>query len=146
MRTIREAVKQDLEDWQLVERFLPQDWEAMARSAGALRRRGKFRDAPSLLRTLLLHLAAGCSLKETALRARLGGLAEVSAVAVWKRLREAGISVNLTKHPPIPSECSLLGGAGGGGVRTAWRRWLSSRGWLGPVSSGGEWLGKTGAS
>lgn len=90
MKTIREAVKQDLEDWQLVERFLPQDWEAMARRAGALRRRGKFRDAPSLLRTLLLHLAAGCSLKETALRARLGGLAEVSAVAVWKRLREAG--------------------------------------------------------
>ena len=91
MEAIREAVKQDLEDWDLVERFLPEGWQAMARETKAFRRRrGKFTDAPSLLRTLLIHLAAGCSLKETALRARLGGLADVLAVAVWKRLREAG--------------------------------------------------------
>jgi hypothetical protein len=42
------------------------------------------------LRTLLIHLAEGCSLKETAFRACHGGLVEVSSVAVWKRLRQSG--------------------------------------------------------
>lgn len=90
MDTIAKAVKEDLEDWELVQRFLPQGWEQMARETRALRRAKKFHDASSLLQTLLIHLAAGCSLKETALRARLAGLAMVSSVAVWKRLREAG--------------------------------------------------------
>ncbi|HEX9595727.1 MAG TPA: IS4 family transposase [Anaerolineales bacterium] len=90
MQAIEEALEQDLEDWELVRRFLPTGWENLARSTGALRRATRFHDASSLLRTLLIHLADGCSLKETALRAQLGGLANVSSVAVWKRLREAG--------------------------------------------------------
>jgi hypothetical protein len=90
MKTIREALQEDLEDWELVKRFLPDGWEAMARRTGAFRRRGKIGDAGILLRVLLLHLAAGCSLKETAVRADQGELAKVSGVAVWKRLRETG--------------------------------------------------------
>ena len=90
MDSINEALEQDLEDWELVRRFLPEGWEGLARSTGALRRTRRFGDASSLLRTLLIHLAEGCSLKETALRAQRGGLADVSSVAVWKRLREAG--------------------------------------------------------
>jgi hypothetical protein len=43
-----------------------------------------------LLRTLLIHLAGGSSLKETSVRASSGGLAQVSSVAIWKRLRQAG--------------------------------------------------------
>jgi hypothetical protein len=39
------------------------------------------------LRLLLIHLACGCSLAETAVRARLTGLGRVSAVALFKRLR-----------------------------------------------------------
>ena len=90
LESIERALEEDLEDWELVTRFLPEDWERMARVTRALRRTKKFADASSLLRTLLIHLAAGCSLKETAARARRGGLAQVSGVAVWKRLREAG--------------------------------------------------------
>lgn len=90
MKDIRAALMEDLDDWQLVERFLPPGWEEMARETQALRRMTKFRSAASLLRTLLIHLAAGCSLKETALRAQMAELATVSSVAVWKRLREAG--------------------------------------------------------
>jgi hypothetical protein len=90
MEAIRTAIEEDVEDWRLVERFLPQGWEQMARETHALRRLTRFHDASSLLRTLLIHLAEGCSLKETALRARLADLATVSSVAIWKRLRESG--------------------------------------------------------
>jgi hypothetical protein len=90
MDAIEEAVKKDLEDWELVQRFLPEGWEQMARETGAMRRSRKFPNASALLRTLLIHLAAGCSLNETAVRVKLAGVAMVSSVAIWKRLREAG--------------------------------------------------------
>jgi hypothetical protein len=86
-----DVVREDLSDWSLLTRFLPSGWEGKARELGALRRSGrKFCSSEALLRTLLIHLALGCSLKETAYRARLAGLADVSSVAVWKRLRESG--------------------------------------------------------
>jgi hypothetical protein len=40
-----------------------------------------------LLRTLLIHVAQGCSFRETAVRAGEGGLADVTDVALNKRLR-----------------------------------------------------------
>lgn len=43
-----------------------------------------------MLRILLLHLANGCSLAETAARAQVAGLGSISAVGVFKRLRAAG--------------------------------------------------------
>jgi hypothetical protein len=43
--------------------------------------------AESLLRVLLMHLAAGCSLAETAARAQAAGWAKLSAVALFKRLQ-----------------------------------------------------------
>ena len=58
----------------------------MARTTGAWRRVRDFPDAESLLRVLLLHVANGYSLAETAVRARQLGV-EVSAVAIFKRLR-----------------------------------------------------------
>jgi hypothetical protein len=42
-----------------------------------------------LLRVLMIHLADGCSLKETALRARQAGWCPISAVALFKRLQAA---------------------------------------------------------
>jgi hypothetical protein len=43
-----------------------------------------------MLRVLLIHLADGCSLRETAVRASAGGLSAVSDVALLKRLRNCG--------------------------------------------------------
>ena len=43
--------------------------------------------AEVLLRVLLIHLAEGCSLRETALRAARGGLVKLSDVAIMDRLR-----------------------------------------------------------
>jgi hypothetical protein len=84
-------LQEDLDDWALLTRFLPAGWQEKARETGAFRRSArKFPSSEALLRTLLIHLAQGCPLKETAVRARMAGLADVSGVAVWKRLRESG--------------------------------------------------------
>lgn len=76
------------ENWRIIERFLPTDWVDQARHCGALRRARGIPDAEHLLRLLLIHVAMGCSLQETAVRARQLGL-RVSAVAVFKRLQAA---------------------------------------------------------
>ncbi len=78
------------EDWDTLLTFLPRGWEEKARELGALRRCRGFSDAGSLLRTLLIHLADGCSLRETAVKARQGGVASVSDVALLKRLKISG--------------------------------------------------------
>jgi len=78
------------EDWQVVLRVLPLGWRDKARELGALRRFREFGDAATLLRVLLIHLAEGCSLRETAVRAAEGQLVAVSDVALLKRLRVSG--------------------------------------------------------
>jgi hypothetical protein len=78
------------EDWEVIERVLPQGWQEAARRTGALRRTRGFKNAASLLRSMMIHLVDGCSLRETAQRARIGGLAEVSDVAMLGRLRGCG--------------------------------------------------------
>jgi len=78
------------EDWQIVLRVLPSGWQDKGRELGALRRHREFPDAATLLRVLLIHLAEGCSLRETAVRAAEGQLVTVSDVALLKRLRVSG--------------------------------------------------------
>jgi hypothetical protein len=78
-----------LDDWGVIARLLPEGWEEGARSWGALRRSRGVPDARALLRTLLVHVADGCSLVETALRAREAGWCQLSSVALFKRLQRA---------------------------------------------------------
>jgi len=83
-----EDVRPQDEDWECLKRFLPQGWEEQARLSGAWRRRPRsVTSTEALLRLLLIHLANGCSLRETVVLAREGGLADVSDVALLKRLR-----------------------------------------------------------
>ena len=78
-------------DWEVVKRMLPPGWEGKAAELGAVRRQLRgFEDLDALLRVLLIHLADGCSLRETAVRASAGGLSAVSDVALLKRLRACG--------------------------------------------------------
>ena len=84
------GVSNDEEDWDVLATFLPCDWQEKARELGALRRCRKFANAGALLRTLLIHLADGCSLRETAVRARYGNIASISDVALLKRLKVSG--------------------------------------------------------
>jgi len=75
-----------VENWPILCTFLPKGWKEMARRTGALQRARDVPDAESLLRLLLMHVANGYSLAETAVRARELGM-DLSAVAVFKRLR-----------------------------------------------------------
>ena len=77
------------DDWSVLRSFLPDDWQALAYSTGALVRARNF-NSENLLRTLLIHLADGCSLRETAVRAERGGVVKVSDVALLKRLNASG--------------------------------------------------------
>src|ERR1700723_2313356 len=65
-------------------------WEETAVLSGALERLRGFASARDLLRVLLLHVGRGYSLRESAVRARQSGLANVSDVAILKRLQKAG--------------------------------------------------------
>src|ERR1700756_3141287 len=103
-----DARVQELDDWSLVCQLLPPGWQEQAHLLGALRRARGFPDAAVLLRTLLVHLAAGCSLKETAASARQAGWCDVSAVALFKRLRAAEqwlrwMADQLWQRHPTPS-------------------------------------------
>jgi hypothetical protein len=78
------------EDWSVLASFLPEGWAAQAKELGAYRWSRGWEDAGSLLRTLLIHLVQGCSFRQTVVLAKQGGLADVSDVALLKRLRAAG--------------------------------------------------------
>jgi len=80
----------EFENWEVVAGFLPPGWAEQARQLGAIRRARYNSDPAVILRVLLLHLACGCSLAETAARACASGLAQLSAVGVFKRLKAAG--------------------------------------------------------
>jgi hypothetical protein len=78
------------EDFRYLLQLLPDGWQEKARTLGALRRCRGVGDAESLLRVLLIHLAEGCSLRETSLRVRRGNIAQLSDVAIMDRLRLSG--------------------------------------------------------
>ena len=77
------------EDWRVFVSFLPADWERLAIRTDALKGLRRNKSAEQYLRTLLIHLACGYSLRETALRAREARLANLSDVALLKRLRKS---------------------------------------------------------
>jgi hypothetical protein len=79
----------EFENWEILCTFLPREWAEQARRLGAIRRARYISDPGTVLQVLLLHLANGCSLAETAARASASGLAKISAVGVFKRLRAA---------------------------------------------------------
>ena len=61
----------------------------MGRSTGAVTRLRGFESLNDLLRTLLLHVGCGWSLRETAVQAKLAGIADVSDVTLLNRLRQS---------------------------------------------------------
>jgi len=77
------------EDWELLKSFLPPDWRVLARRTDALKGLRQDKSEENCLRTLLIHLACGYSLRETVVRAREAHLAELSDVALLKRLRKS---------------------------------------------------------
>jgi hypothetical protein len=77
------------EDWPLLLSMMPSGWQELARETQALKGLRQDKDVSVCLRILLLHLACGYSLRETAVRAREAQLADLSDVALLKRLRKS---------------------------------------------------------
>src|SRR3989442_7971134 len=77
------------EDWKILLGLFPPDWQSEARRSGAVARLRGFDSVNEILRTLLLHVGCGYSLRETAVRAKAAGVAEVSDVTLLNRLRQA---------------------------------------------------------
>lgn len=90
------------ENWKFLLQFLPQGWEQKAKDLGAVTRQRKIVSAEILLRILLIHLADSCSMRETVVRAKEAKLADISDVALFKRLKASSewlrwISVTLAE-------------------------------------------------
>lgn len=77
------------EDWDLLLSFFPSNWRKLARTSGALKGLRQDKSEEACLRMLLMHLGCGYSLRETAVRAKQAGLAELSGVSLMKRLRKS---------------------------------------------------------
>jgi hypothetical protein len=87
------------EEWEILRQWLPEDLDARARQHQFFQRARGLTDGERWLRLILMHVAGGLSLEQTVLRARELGLAEISAVALFKRLRKAaGWLQNLCQH------------------------------------------------
>jgi hypothetical protein len=80
--------KKKLDDWNILLDFLPKTWLDLAHKTGALKGLRKNKSPESLLRTMFIHCACGYSLRETAVRAREANLADMSDVALMKRLKK----------------------------------------------------------
>ncbi len=76
------------EDWDLLRTFFPNDWKSLAVDTNALKGLRKDKSEEKLLRTLLIHLGCGYSLRETVVRAKRANLADLSDVALLKRLKK----------------------------------------------------------
>ncbi len=77
------------EDWKVLASLLPRGWREKAKELKAYQRVRRFKSPDHLLRTLLIHIGEGCSLRETAVRVKEGGIADVSDPAILKRVRLA---------------------------------------------------------
>jgi hypothetical protein len=80
----------DTEEWNAVEGMLPEGWEAQAKEKGALRRVRKVGSAGEFLRLVLLHAGGRLSLRQTVVRAAQWGIARMSDMALFKRLKTSG--------------------------------------------------------
>ena len=123
----------EIENWEILCSFLPPDWAEQARLLGAMRRARYISDPGTVLRILLLHLATGCSLAETAARASASGLAQISAVGVFKRLRAAEpwlrwLAQQMRGAADVPMEMA------GRRLRAVDATWVSE-----PGSTGSSW-------
>lgn len=101
------------EGWQIVRGWLPADLEERAKREGLIRQAGEPLDAECWLRLILMHVAGGLSLDQTTVRALELGWAELSAVALFRRLLQAQPWLeNLTQYV-LREQCQRLGAGDG---------------------------------
>ncbi len=77
------------EDWPILLSFFPNNWVELASETDALKGLRKDKAVENYMRTLLIHIGCGYSLRETVTRAKLANLANISDVALIGRLKKA---------------------------------------------------------
>jgi len=77
------------EDWPVLLSFFPDNWKELAATTNAVKGLRKEKGAENYLRTLLLHIGCGYSMRETVTRAKLANIADISDVALLWRLRKS---------------------------------------------------------
>ena len=77
------------EDWELLMSFFPKNWKELALQSNTLKSLRKDKSTENLLRTILIHVGCGYSLRETVVRAKKANLADLSDVALMKRLKKS---------------------------------------------------------
>lgn len=76
------------DDWQILVRMFPRNWKELAKSTKAIVRKFRsFDNEESVMKAILLHIAGGYSLRETATRISMSNIASISDVALLKRLK-----------------------------------------------------------
>jgi len=122
------------DEWGVIETLLPAGWRQAAREQKAFQRVRYTTDPASLLRLLLFHAVNDAGLRETVAQARASGIAQMSQVALLKRLRTSGawlawlgaeLCRSLREEPRLPQ-----------GLRP---RAIDSTTVQGPASKGTEW-------
>ena len=76
------------ENWRTLTSLFPVDWRERARQYGAVSRLRGFNSEDELMRTLLLHIAGGYSLRETVVLAKSSGIADVLGCSVIETLEK----------------------------------------------------------
>lgn len=77
------------DNWELLLKFLPNNWEQMVYDTKALIRRRVIDSPDTLLRLLLMYLSDDCSLVSTVAKAKLLNIANISDVTLLNRLRSS---------------------------------------------------------
>ena len=122
------------DEWGVIETLLPVGWRQAAREQKAFQRARYTTDPASLLRLLLFHAVNDGGLRETVAQARASGIAQMSQVALLKRLRTSGgwlawlgaeLCRSLREEPRLPQ-----------GLRP---RAIDSTTVQGPASKGTQW-------
>lgn len=122
------------DEWKIIQSLLPTSWEEAAKEQKAFRRARYTPDAGSLLRLLLFHAVNDGGLRETVAQARASGIAYMSQVALFKRLKTSGawlawigaeLARSFREEPRVPH-----------GLRI---RAVDSTTVQGPASKGTEW-------
>jgi uncharacterized protein YegP (UPF0339 family) len=97
------------EDWDIIRSWLPSDLNALAKKHAFLRRARGLTDSECWLKLILMHVAGGLSLEQTVMRARELHTADVSAVALFKRLRKAEDWLRAVCHHLLAEQQKRLG-------------------------------------
>jgi len=128
--------KSSADEWSIIEKLLPDGWQHKAVELAAFRRVRYTQSPTQLLRLLLFHAINDGGLDTTVTQARAAGIADMSKVALFKRLRTSAPWLRWIAS----SLCEQFRGGPAPKISPACRlRAIDSTIITGPASTGTDW-------